>query len=401
MYYTSFTDTLFLTANICALLATYMLFFKFYSYRKFPNQLLGSFLAVNIYCNATYLLIITGWIQQVPALYKVAAPITYLIGPLGFLYVRAVLNNETRFKKIDLIHLIPFLIFLVNYLPFYFIGLDEKREIVTAIVDSPALIYILKDGLLPEWVNIFCRALLSVVYLILQWRLVFVFYKSSSKKTLLPQTQVLKKWVVMFTGIVSFFYLSLLIFYILVANNIINSENIIPKHPHTLSVVVIVYLIAVSYFSFGSYILINSHQLFGTTPSLFVSKLFNQKNRIPEGLTPQKIKFYIEKLEHYFYNKKPYLNTKLTINKVSMVLEISTKNLSYILNNQFHQRFTEYINVYRINYVLQKIDTDYLKKVTLETLSKEAGFGSRSAFNMAFKNVKGSTPSEYLKNIKS
>ncbi len=400
MQHISFIDIIYFIANTCALLAAYMLFFKFYTYRKLANRLLGGFLILNAYCNFTYLLIITGWIQEVPYLYKVAAPITYLIAPLALLYVRSVLYNETRLRKTDILHLIPFIIFFINYLPFYVLPLVEKQEIVNAVVNNVALNYTHKDGLLPEGINILCRSIQSIVYLILQWRIIVVFYKGHKEVRSIPQLFALKKWVITFTSLITFYYLSLTLLYILVANNIINSTSIVPKHPYTLGITITSYLIAVVYFSIGGYILINAHQLFGI-PQLSISNPFKQKDKKKGAFSVKNVENNIEILENYFRSEHPFLNKNLNINIVSVATGISSRDISFIINNQFHQRFTDYVNCYRINYVLNEIDIGDLKSYTWETIAMKAGFGSRSAFNAAFKKVSKVTPSEYLKKIKN
>jgi YesN/AraC family two-component response regulator len=63
--------------------------------------------------------------------------------------------------------------------------------------------------------------------------------------------------------------------------------------------------------------------------------------------------------------------------------------------------FNEYINSYRINYLLEKLkENQDLQKFTLEALGQMVGFSNRYTFLNAFKKVTGETPSSYLKNRK-
>ena len=54
--------------------------------------------------------------------------------------------------------------------------------------------------------------------------------------------------------------------------------------------------------------------------------------------------------------------------------------------------------LYLCHYYFLKFNfiTGYLNKFTVESLSKEAGFSSKSTFNVAFKKVNLCTPSEYI-----
>jgi AraC-like DNA-binding protein len=52
--------------------------------------------------------------------------------------------------------------------------------------------------------------------------------------------------------------------------------------------------------------------------------------------------------------------------------------------------------LHRINYIIAKMQGEYLEKYTLESLSLEAGFVNKATFNSAFKKQMKCTPSEYL-----
>jgi AraC-like DNA-binding protein len=104
----------------------------------------------------------------------------------------------------------------------------------------------------------------------------------------------------------------------------------------------------------------------------------------------------IYKLKKYFEEALPYLNNALNINEVAVGLDMPAREVSFIINQHFNQRFTDFVNMYRIKYVNQKIKSGYLNKFTIESLSKEAGFSSKSTFNVAFKKVNQCTPSEYI-----
>ena len=112
----------FYTGSIfCALITVYLLLFKENALRSYADILLASFFLLEVWCVIIYLAIYYGWIVNVPYLYKTAAPINFIIPPLAYLYVRAVLYNEKRIAIIDIWHFLPFLLFFINYLPFYLI----------------------------------------------------------------------------------------------------------------------------------------------------------------------------------------------------------------------------------------------------------------------------------------
>jgi hypothetical protein len=89
----------FYTGSIfCALITVYLLLFKEKVLRSYADIVLALFFLFEVWCVIIYLAIYYGWIVNTPNLYKTAAPINYLLPPLTYLYVRAVLFNEKKFS---------------------------------------------------------------------------------------------------------------------------------------------------------------------------------------------------------------------------------------------------------------------------------------------------------------
>lgn len=95
--------------------------------------------------------------------------------------------------------------------------------------------------------------------------------------------------------------------------------------------------------------------------------------------------------------EKAFKSKRLSINDVAVETRIPAKKLSGIINSHYHQRFTDWINTYRVNHVIGMLQTDIWTRFTLEGIATEAGFASRSAFFASFKKITGRTATEYLK----
>ena len=104
----------------------------------------------------------------------------------------------------------------------------------------------------------------------------------------------------------------------------------------------------------------------------------------------------MKRIVHFFETEKPFLNKELNSNQVSVALKIPSRELSFIINNHFGQRFTDFLNKYRIEHITKKINKEYLSNFTIEAIASEAGFASKSTFNLAFKKYHQCTPTEYL-----
>lgn len=107
---------------------------------------------------------------------------------------------------------------------------------------------------------------------------------------------------------------------------------------------------------------------------------------------------YIEqKLSHYINEEEKFKDHDISLTKLAILLEISGKELSEHINIIHKMNFSEYINTYRVRKVKTLLDSSKLKHYTLEAISSEAGFSSKSSFNTIFKKITGCTPSQYKK----
>lgn len=384
-------EIIFWGSIFCSLITAYLLFFKTSNYHIFSGRILGLSMLFYSWCALAYLLIVTGWIIEIPFFYKTAAPINYLIPPLGFLYVRAVLGNENCFKKTDIWHFIPFLIFTINYLPVYSMDASEKinllQNIIVKLIKTPET----KQGLLPEYVDHLSRITQSIIYLILQWRLLIGFKNKLINPKYEGHTIHVLRWLKIFNWSFTLVLFSTLSSYIFIL--------FIPSSIHLgLIIAICTLFIALGYLILSTFLLLNPEVLFGL-PYANSSK---QKTEIASKMKDVKsssIKDYereIMLLENYFKDKKPYLNDTLNINEVAIGIGIPARELSFMLNQHFNQRFTDFVNAYRVQYVIEQIKQGYCNKYTIETLSKQAGFTSKSTFNAAFKKIINLTPSQYI-----
>ena len=107
----------------------------------------------------------------------------------------------------------------------------------------------------------------------------------------------------------------------------------------------------------------------------------------------------LEKLKN-FENSDLFLDKQLRLATLAKLLNTNTRYLSTIINSSKNKSFNSYINYLRIQYVLEKLNSDskYLS-FKISYLAKESGFASQSSFTTAFKEVTGMTPSAYLKSL--
>ena len=387
----------FMNAGIlCGLLTVYILLFKKNALRSYSDFMLSVSILCQIWAVLLFLFVFSGSIRQFPFLYRTAAPLTFLIPPLGYMYVRSVLYNEKKWQQYDFLHLLPFLFFLINYLPFFLSPLEYKVEIVNKTIQDKNFGIEKQLGILPENVFYLFRPIQATLYLIFQWRLILKFNRKNPNQTISSQINRVTRWLSIFTlassGILISFFLVLILYF--------TQENLFTSTELTL---IPNSILGISQFVVFTYLLINPQVLTGLpfiryieTPSSLVEDETVKVPFILENYSNE-----IKILEKYFQTQKTYLQPNLAISQVAVETQIPNRDLSYIINNYHQKRFNDYLNEMRLTHFLSQIDANTLDNLTIEAIAFDSGFSSKTSFYRAFNRFYGCTPSEYLETLKA
>jgi AraC-like DNA-binding protein len=387
---------LFLGSLFSALLTVYILILKRDALKTYADYLLSIFVLFLSWNVLIYLLLHYNLILQVPYLFKTAAPLAFAIPALSYLYTRAVLYNEHRLQLKDIIHAIPFVIIFLNYLPFYLMPFDEKEKIIQLILNDLDLSFTYQAGIIPEQITNSVRILLLLVYNIAQWHLVNKYKKHFKVIQVENQVKEILQWLKIFTwtcssNVVAFFIIA---FIFLSNSSLFNNWGIISLLP--------LFFNSVSFFIISSYLLIHPIVLNGLPfikyKEMETNLLTEETSKIP--FIEEDYSEKIQQINQFFEKEKPYLNKDLSLVQVAAYLDLPIRDLSYILNNYFNCRFTDFVNQYRINYVISIYNDSYLENFTIESAAMEAGFMSKSGFYKSFKKLYDMTPTEYFQRIK-
>jgi AraC-like DNA-binding protein len=107
-------------------------------------------------------------------------------------------------------------------------------------------------------------------------------------------------------------------------------------------------------------------------------------------------------LETHLNIHQPFRKVGYSLTDLSHELQIPPHQLSAFINQEYAKNFSELINGYRIDYLIQRSkESDDFEQYTLEAISKEAGFNSRATFISAVKKHAGKTPSELFRSKES
>jgi AraC-like DNA-binding protein len=96
-------------------------------------------------------------------------------------------------------------------------------------------------------------------------------------------------------------------------------------------------------------------------------------------------------------DKQWYLETDVSLSKLSKMVGKSPQVVSSVINEHARQNFNDFINYYRIQDAKKLLVDTENEKFTISSIAFDTGFSSLSSFNSAFKKFEGMTPSVFRK----
>ncbi|MAM29660.1 MAG: hypothetical protein CMC13_11620 [Flavobacteriaceae bacterium] len=102
-------------------------------------------------------------------------------------------------------------------------------------------------------------------------------------------------------------------------------------------------------------------------------------------------------LAAYIETEKPYLEFDVSLGQMALHTEISSRNLSYIINKAYGCNFYEFINNRRLEVAKQLLCTTDKQ---VKEIMYESGFSNKTTFNTFFKKQTGKTPSQFRNSFK-
>ena len=128
----------------------------------------------------------------------------------------------------------------------------------------------------------------------------------------------------------------------------------------------------------------------------FITRL--QKTQKDKSIVKtQKDETILKALNDAIHIQKVFLNPTINIDKLGHILEVTSRDLSKCINQNYNKSFRDFINEHRINEVKLKLKSnDYTKKSILG-IATECGFNSEASFYRIFKKITKKSPKEFIK----
>ena len=114
-------------------------------------------------------------------------------------------------------------------------------------------------------------------------------------------------------------------------------------------------------------------------------------------LGDEQVKVLWIKLNEHMSNNQPFLDETLKLPQLAEALDISSNELSQVINSSTGQGFHDFVNSYRARKAGALIEAHANSTKPILELSLEAGFGNSATFYKYFKKHFDVTPSKFRK----
>jgi AraC-like DNA-binding protein len=352
--------------------------------KKSPNILMGLsflFLSHGILLAG---LIDSGLIVHFPTLYRTGNLAGLIYAFLPFLYIQYTLF-DAKFKLWHLIHLLPALIFVIDFLPVLMMDSASKTDLILSEYQDPYLVVsFTQSRFFPDNFHTEFRTILVNFYWLLSVGLV---WKYKSKNSDLDKKRDVFRWIR------TYLILQLILFV-----------------PFYLTFQSIDTDLAFKAVHFGATLLNLSTAVFLLYfPSILYGPEYNQKegqskqtntianiNTGPEPIDAIKASEIALILQNKLEDKV-FLTQGYSVYDLAKDSGIPHYLLSQFINQNLGVSFPDFINKARVIHSCELLEKAKAENYTLEAIGQLSGFSNRNSFSSAFKKVTGKSPSVYLK----
>ena len=305
--------------------------------------------------------------------------------PLIYLYIKSASFKDFRLSKIDLVHLIPFvLINIITVFSYHILPFESKKAIL--------------DGGMRE-----LQGVMYVMFAFLGIQMIIYFvlsFKEINKYRQIVNENYSDLGKYNYRWIRQLLYIFVFILAMTVIKNFAWSFIMVELHNTVFLFLKVLVLIFINWVI---YIALKRPYLFsGVDSQIELLKEFIKEREVlnktidRDQLSNHEIELQ-RKLEQCMHDKKPYLHPELTLHNLAAQIDVPTRELSIFINKFYRVHYFDFINSYRIDDAIEILADPANKKVTVLEIMFEVGFNSKSSFNTAFKKHTGFTPTSYRK----
>ncbi len=358
------------------------------------DYIILAWVLVEFFTQISYYLLETKGIKSNVVFFQIISGTNLLHAPLLYLYVVALLDKNFFLTRRSLIHFTPVFFF-------YLIHLPELSKIIGFPACSTHYSCYLMNKPCSIVFNI-SKLILTTFYLTLTY---FTYREIRFRKNRLSYQQKLdREWAkILLTG---GFVINLFVVVVILTRisriEIFSTRVFLSNFINTTFVIFYGFI----YMNFRDIIhFANKFDIFFKKVKIDAAGQLRKVNSSESvanentdfTLSQEQLDKYQRIIVQYIDEKKPYLDHHLTKEKFSKKTGIPQHHLTVALKIRFQKTFTDFINTYRLEALIEKLEKSQNETFTLLGLAYDCGFNSKSTFNRFFKSQMGVTPSEWVK----
>lgn len=361
------------------------------------NILLSLFFLLLSYPCFILFLINTGFLEYLPHVYRTGIIAHLLYMPASYLYIRSVVTNR-KLTKLDFIHLIPALIYIIDYFPFFWLPGSEKIAFMHSKQLSKMVLFFYESRFFVPGFYIVFKYVLAFTYWLLQCALLIKLYKVKNSE-FKKENGIWLKWLTIF--LLSQVFLFLPSLQILKPGGG-DDELIVFLFIGGFTGLTAIFLFLFPQILYGikGVVLLDKENLISEIDEFSTHFSIEENKQKPENyryLSEVRMQEIAIKIKNHFTLNKSYLDRQYSLQQLAQELSIPAQYISAVINEFEKINFSDFINSYRVKYCLELLSNNDHKNQTLEAIAAESGFNNRNTFTTAFKKVMGQTPSAYIK----
>ena len=324
----------------------------------------------------------------------------YLGGPLLLWYTRALIEDEVHFRKYDWLHLVPFLINFTGVVPYILTSFDYKMQVAEALLRDLNYAEVIQyeiNWVMPMKFNAFIRNVSMISYSGYSILLFIRHLRQSVTSEVVWnfQKQHVQRWFFLFSGIFLMIGITNMITAIQYA--FLGGPAVTLYHyPTVLINSIMIACLPMLLIAFP-------HIIYGLPRH--AAKPEETKQPVTSEPAPQRsaadekayFNLLAERIIKIFEEEKPFLQVNYSIEDLAARLQVPRHHLYFCLNTVIGKKFAGLRNHYRILHAQQLLKDMDMNRYTIDSISLQSGFASRSNFYSTFKEVTGQTPTEFLR----
>jgi len=369
--------------------------------RQFANRWLALLVAVISIFVLRKIPFSSGFILNYPH-FMGLYPLAFALGPLLYLYTRALARGEMRFNRASGIHFVPMVLVFLSLIPLYALSTEDKHKVATAYFTGEFAEEIRLLGLwgysivLLSWLHFSCYCF-AVIQLLRRHEVHILDQFSDLEKVSLQWLRLLTHFCLLVAMVgLAVHLLAFLLHYPLSSSITLYTEILL---------VLLIYVVG--------YMGLRQPAIFqpvleGSPPTGIASP--SDPQSAPEqaytsdeadtkyeksSLTDGAAKAYKADLLELMARDKPFLDSDLTLSKLTECSGIPHHHLSQVINAKLGRNFYDFINQYRVEIAKELLADPQKSGVAIIDIAMAAGFNNKNSFYKAFRNQVAMTPAEY------